>query len=254
MELIIAANWKMHKTVADAIEFCRALKNEKLREAGVEILICPPFTALAGTAEQLQGTKIKLGAQNMHWAGQGAYTGEISAGMLLETGVEYVILGHSERRHIMGEDDRMIGMKVKAAIEQGLKPILCVGETDEERRQGATETVLKKQLHGALEHFAPEAAVNLVIAYEPVWAIGSGKAATTEDAEGAAAYILSLLADQFGAAAEQVRVQYGGSVKAENIGSFVSLPSVSGALIGGASLEAASFAALIEAARKAVNS
>lgn len=253
MKLIIAANWKMNKTAAETAAFCREIRRDVELFESVDVLICPPFTALPTAAEALEGSAIKLGAQNMHWESEGAYTGEISAGMLVDIGVEYVILGHSERRHLMGEKDDQVGLKVKAALKNKLKPILCVGETEEERINSATEAVLEKQLGGALTGLASEQAGELIIAYEPVWAIGTGKAATADDAENACAFIIKYIREKFGSdPALRLRVQYGGSVKAENIGSFVVLPSISGALVGGASLEAGSFSALVQAARKAV--
>jgi triosephosphate isomerase (TIM) len=251
MKLIIAANWKMHKTAAEACEFCRAFKQAESRFQGVEVVICPPFTALPAVAAELKGSPVKLGAQNMHWEPQGAYTGEIAASMLLEHGVEYVIIGHSERRQLMGETDSDVRKKLKAALESGLKPILCVGETEKEREKGSTEAVLKKQLSGALEGLSPADAQNLVIAYEPVWAIGTGRAASADDAREAAVLIQGWVREALGEkAAAGLRIQYGGSVKAENIGSFVTLASIHGALVGGAGLEADSFSALVEAAGK----
>jgi triosephosphate isomerase (TIM) len=253
MELIIAGNWKMHKTVAETAAFCRTIIKDAEQFSGVEVLVCPPYTALAAAQDILKGSKIKLGAQNLHFAQQGAFTGEIAAQMLLELGVDYVIIGHSERRHLMGEDDALVRQKVKAALGNGLKPILCVGETEAEREDGLTEKVIEKQLAGALEALSAEETENLVVAYEPVWAIGTGKAASTDDAESAAALIRLYFKDKLGEkAAASLRVQYGGSVKAENIGSYVSLPSVQGTLVGGASLDAETFSALIQAARKAV--
>ena len=251
--MLMVANWKMNKSIAETRAFCQEFMPLVNNIRNIDMVICPPFTSLQVLKSELESSIVKLGAQNLFGEENGAYTGEISASMLTDVGCCYVIIGHSERRRIMGEDDGLINRKVKAALSAGLIPILCVGETLQQREKSIAEEVVENQIFSCLENISLKEG-ELVIAYEPVWAIGSGKAATTEDAEGAAAYILSLLADQFGAAAEQVRVQYGGSVKAENIGSFVSLPSVSGALIGGASLEAASFAALIEAARKAVNS
>jgi triosephosphate isomerase len=243
----------MHKNAAETAAFCREILKDEALFKDVDVLICPPFTALQTASEALKDSEIKLGAQNLHWEESGAYTGEISAAMLLDLGVQYVIIGHSERRHIFGEEDRQVNLKVKRALQSGLKPIVCIGETEDERASGATEVVLENQLSGGLEGLTPEEAAGLVIAYEPVWAIGTGKAATVDDAEKASAFILSLVSEKFGpAAADTVRIQYGGSVKAENIGSFVALPSVNGALVGGASLDAGSFSALIQAARKAV--
>ncbi len=253
MELIIAANWKMHKTVAETGDFCRFIRQSETLFTGVEVLICPPFTALATASAALKGSSIKLGAQNMHWERQGAFTGEIAAPMLLALGVEYVIIGHSERRHLMGEDDNQIRQKVKTALESGLKPILCVGETEKEREQGLTEAVIEKQLAGALEGLESGKISDLIVAYEPVWAIGTGKAASTADAESAAASICRYFLSNFGEKkVVGLRIQYGGSVKADNIGPYMVLPSVQGALVGGASLEANTFSALIQAARKAV--
>ncbi len=254
MELIIAANWKMHKTTVETIAFCQDIRQRDSQFKGVEVLLCPPFTALSAAASALKGSKIKLGAQNMHWEQKGAQTGEISARMLLELGVEYVIIGHSERRHLMGEDDSRIKLKVEAAFQNNLKPILCVGETENERERGITEKILAEQLSGALKDLEVDRPEDLVIAYEPVWAIGSGKAASADDAEQAAKHIKKCLAELLPAGgAEKVRVQYGGSVKAENIDPFVSSPAVHGALVGGASLEVDSFSSLVEAAGKAVS-
>jgi triosephosphate isomerase (TIM) len=249
MKLIIAANWKMHKTAAETAafchDFCRNLENYK----EIDILLCPPFTALAAAAEALSGTAVKLGAQNMYWESEGAFTGEISAPMLLEHRVEYVIIGHSERRHLMGEADSHVHKKMQAALNSGLRPILCVGETEEERERQATAAVLERQIKGALEDLSPDETENLVIAYEPVWAIGSGRAASAEDAEEAALLIREMVAKLLGErSAAGLRIQYGGSVKDSNIGSFVKKPSIDGALVGGASLQVESFRALISAA------
>ncbi len=191
----------------------------------------------------------------MHWEQKGAFTGEISAPMLLDLGVEYVIVGHSERRHFLGEDESWFQHKVKTALDSGLRPILCVGETETEREEGATEQILEKQLSGALDGLPPEdiGSGSLIIAYEPVWAIGTGKAASPEDAEKASAYIRQLIMTRYGdRAVENLCIQYGGSVKEENIGSFVEIDTIQGALVGGASLKADTFSALIQAARKAV--
>ncbi len=253
MELIIAANWKMHKTVAETVDFCRAILQNEALFKDVEVLICPPFTALPASSDLLRGSSIKLGAQNMHWEREGAFTGEISAPLLLDLGVEYVIIGHSERRQLFGEDDSRVQIKMKAALENGLKPILCVGETEAEREEDATEKVIKNQLFVALEGLSAEQADSLVVAYEPVWAIGTGKAALPRDAETASSYINEVIRNKFGKeAVNKIRIQYGGSVKEDNIGSFAVLSAIQGALVGGASLEADTFSALIQAARKAV--
>jgi triosephosphate isomerase (TIM) len=255
MELIIAANWKRHKTAAETAAFCHTIRQNETDFTGVEVLICPPFTALFAAAAALEGSLLKLGAQNVHFEQQGAFTGEIAAPMLLEYGVEYVIIGHSERRHLMGEDDGMVRRKIIAALASGLKPILCVGETEREREQGLTEKTIEKQLSGALEGLDPGNIADLVVAYEPVWAIGTGKAASPDDAESAALLIRNFVLDNLGEnAAAGLRIQYGGSVKAENIGAFVALPSIHGALVGGASLDADTFSALVQAARKAERS
>lgn len=253
MSLIIAANWKMHKTAAEAVVFCRDLKQAEDSFSDLEVVVCPPFTAIPAVSAELQDSSLKIGAQNMHYEHNGAYTGEIAASMLIEHDLEYVIIGHSERRQLFGEVDSMIKLKIKAALDKGLKPILCIGETEEERNRGLTEAVIEAQLEGALAGLSPGQTEGLVVAYEPVWAIGSGKAASGSDAEDAGKHIYLYLKKMLGEkVADSLRVQYGGSVKAENIADFVSLPSVHGALVGGASLESASFLALLKAARKAV--
>lgn len=252
MELIIAANWKMHKTAAETTAFCSGLR-EKEKELGkAEILICPPFTALAAAAAALKGSGIKLGAQNMFWEPKGAFTGEIAPAMLKEFGVSYVILGHSERRHILGEDDAAIRRKVEAALAHGLTPLLCIGETEAQRNGGETETVLERQLKTALEGLDSRSLGGLVVAYEPVWAIGTGQAASAADAAAAADLARQVVTGIHGGEiAASLRVQYGGSVSAANIAGFTGLASVNGALVGGASLEVDSFVALIAAAGEA---
>lgn len=252
MDLMIAANWKMHKTIAETEAFLIEFKKFAGRFSGVEVLICPPYTALAAAHKLLDGSGIKLGAQNMFFADHGAYTGEISPVMLKDLGVEYVIIGHSERRRLFGEDEMLIRQKVEAALLYRLKPILCVGETESERERGFTDAVLKKQLYSALEGLRGKLSSDLVIAYEPVWAIGTGRAALPADAESAASLVCQVVQECLGTQVLQgLRVQYGGSVKADNIGEFTTLPSIHGALVGGASLEAAAFAGLIMAAREA---
>lgn len=249
--LIIAANWKMHKTGAEAADFCRQIRQKEARLQGVEVLICPPFTALPAARTALEGSPIRLGAQNMFWEEKGAFTGEISAPMLLELGVSYVIIGHSERRQIFGETDDLVRHKLEAALRHGLKPILCVGETGEERGRGAVAEVMERQLRAAFEGLSG-LDEDLIVAYEPVWAIGTGQAASPGDADEAAGLIREAAARWIGAAAaERLRVQYGGSVNPGNIGDFVSLPSIDGALVGGASLEVDTYVSLIENARAA---
>ncbi len=255
MKMIIAANWKMHKTTVDTAEFCRAILQDEEKFTGVEVLICPPYTSLPAAANILSGSSLKLGAQDLHWEQEGAFTGEIAGPMLTDLGAEYVIVGHSERRHIIGEENSRIRAKVKAALECGLKPILCVGETEAQRETGSTNKVIKEQLLDALEGIPAGDMAKLVVAYEPVWAIGTGKAAQPGDADAACSFIRQVLEkDAAAGSAEKVRIQYGGSVKEGNIGTFVDLASIQGALVGGASLEAESFSALIQAARKAVGS
>ncbi|WP_019121147.1 triose-phosphate isomerase [Brevibacillus massiliensis] len=245
---ILAGNWKMYKSVAEAAEFARQLPAEDPAN-GVEKVICAPFTALAALSERLKGSPYQLGAQNMHFAQQGAYTGEISPLMLKELGVAYVILGHSERRQYFQETDELVNKKVKAALAHGLKPIICVGESLEEREGGKTEEVVRSQTTAALAGVSAEQAAELVIAYEPIWAIGTGKSSTAEDANQTIACIRQVVAAVLGQqAAEQVRIQYGGSVKPENIASFMQQSDIDGALVGGASLAADSYLALAQGA------
>ncbi|HOJ85240.1 MAG TPA: triose-phosphate isomerase [Bacillota bacterium] len=252
MKPLIAANWKMHKTASEAAAFCRELKQREKDLRGVEILICPPFTALAAAAAALDGSGIKLGAQNMFWEEQGAYTGEISPAMLKEFGVSHVIIGHSERRHILGEDDAAVRRKLETALNHGFTPLLCIGEREEERNRGETSDVLERQLRAALEGLNPGVLKDLVVAYEPVWAIGTGRAASPTDADSAAGLVRQVVEKLLaGESASAPRIQYGGSVNASNIGSFTALSSISGALVGGASLEVDSFTALILAAKEA---
>jgi triosephosphate isomerase (TIM) len=253
MTLTIAANWKMHKTAAETVAFCQDIRSEENKFSGVDVLICPPFTALSAAAEALRASSFRLGAQNLHWEEKGAFTGEIAAAMLTEFGVSAVIIGHSERRHLMGEKNEHINLKIRAAIKSGLQPILCVGETEDQKAQGATKEIIEEQLLSALEGLTADQVSGLVVAYEPVWAIGTGKAASPDDAEEAASLILRLVYEHFALGKDTGPIiQYGGSVKADNIGTYMTLTSVSGALVGGASLEAKSFSALIDAARKAV--
>ncbi len=246
---IIAANWKMNNTVAETVSFMESFRLEIEDVTGVEIVIAPPFTALAKLSELLGGSqKIRLGAQNFYYEKSGAYTGEISATMLRELFVKYVIIGHSERRAIFGETDEFINKKVIAAHAAELKPILCVGETLAEREAGKEKEVLETQLRGGLAGVTPDQLLDTVIAYEPVWAIGTGKTATSAQAQDAHAHtraVLAELSDQ--ATADKVRIQYGGSVKPSNARELLHQPDIDGALVGGASLEARSFAEIIKA-------
>jgi triosephosphate isomerase (TIM) len=244
---MIAGNWKMNKTVAEAEEFIQVLLPRVSTADGVEVVVCPPFTALEAMVDSARGSRVEVYAQNMHQADSGAFTGEVSAPMLVELGVQGVILGHSERRGLFGETDRALQMKVPAALAAGLKPILCVGETEEEREAGDTERKLRHQVQEGLARVETERLGELVIAYEPIWAIGSGRVATPEQAQEAIAFVRALVADRSREQAERTRVLYGGSVKGENAGELCSLPDVDGALVGGASLDAESFAAIVNA-------
>jgi triosephosphate isomerase len=239
----------MYKTVTEAVEFVRGLKEALAGVRGVEVAVCPPFTALYAVARELEGSNIVLGAQNMHRAEEGAYTGEISPVMLKEIGCRYVILGHSERRQYFGESDEDVNAKVKAALKHGLVPIVCVGERLEEREAGHTERVVGAQVRRSLAGLSGTELAGLVVAYEPVWAIGTGRTASPEDAQQVNAFIRCLLAGMGGQeAARQVRIQYGGSVKPENAVELLGQPDIDGALVGGASLKVDSFAAIVRAA------
>jgi len=246
---LIAGNWKMHKTVGEAEDFIQAFLPRVSTVEGVDVAICPPFTALGAMVDSTRGSRVQVFAQTMHYADHGAYTGEVSPGMLSELDVHGVILGHSERRALFGENDKALALKVPAALEVGLTPILCVGETDEEREKGDTERKLRHQIQEDLAKVEPGQLERVVIAYEPIWAIGTGKVATPEQAQEAAAFIRALVADRLPDQAEAVRVLYGGSMKPENAAELLVLPDVDGALVGGASLDPESFAAIISAAR-----
>jgi triosephosphate isomerase len=246
---LIAGNWKMHKTVAEAEAFIQALLPEVSTADGIEVAVCPPFLALEAMVESARGSRVQVYAQNSHYAEEGAYTGEVSPRMLVEIGVQGVILGHSERRESFGESDRALQMKVPAALDAGLLPILCVGETEHEREAGETERKLRHQVQEDLMRVETERLGEVVIAYEPIWAIGTGRVATPEQAQEAIAFVRALVADRSGEQAERTRVLYGGSVKPDNAGELLLLPDVDGALVGGASLDPASFAAIVGAAR-----
>jgi len=246
-KLIIAGNWKMNKTVAEALALVDDLKRELALVKEVDIVVCPPYTALESVSKATLDSNLKLGAQNMSENNYGAFTGEICAGMLKEFSVRYVILGHSERRQYQKEPDTLIAKKAVAAHAASLKPIVCVGETLAEREGNQTEKVLETQVHGSLAGLTKEQAVETVIAYEPVWAIGTGKTATTQQAQDAHAFIRGLLVKMYDeATARKVRIQYGGSVKPANARELMSQPDVDGALVGGASLEARSFADIVK--------
>src|SRR5438552_3864460 len=246
-KLIIAGNWKMNKTVAEALDLVNGLKRELVNIKEVDIVICPPFTALSEVSRAILNTNIRLGAQNMSEHNFGAYTGEIAAGMLKEFSVRYVILGHSERRQYQKESDELISKKAAAVHAAALKPIVCVGETLAEREAGQTEKVLEKQARGSLAGLSKEQMSETILAYEPVWAIGTGKTATTAQAQEAHAFIRRLLGKMFDeTVARRARIQYGGSVKPSNARELLSQPDVDGALVGGASLEARGFADIIK--------
>jgi triosephosphate isomerase len=246
-KLIIAGNWKMNKTVAEALDLVNGLKRELANVKEIDIVICPPFTALCEVYRAILNTNIRLGAQNMSEHNFGAYTGEIAAGMLKEFSVRYVILGHSERREYQKESDELIAKKTLAAHTASLKPIVCVGETLAERESGRTELVVGTQLRGSLAGLSAEQAEETIIAYEPVWAIGTGKTATAQQAQDAHAFIRRQLAAMFNeTVARRARIQYGGSVKPSNARELMSRQDVDGALVGGASLEDRSFSDIIK--------
>jgi triosephosphate isomerase len=246
---LVAGNWKMHKTEAQAEDYIQALLPRVSSVSGVDIAICVPFTDLRAMVDSARGSRVEVYAQNMHHEPEGAFTGEISAPMLSELDVAGVVLGHSERRELFGETDRALASKVPAALAAGLTPILCVGETETEREAGDTERKLRHQIGENLAGIPEQQLAEVVIAYEPIWAIGTGLVATPEQAQDAIAFVRALVAGRAPEVAEQVRVLYGGSVKAENAAELLALPDVDGALVGGASLQAESFAAIVEAAK-----
>ncbi len=245
---LIAGNWKMHKTVAEAEALIQGLLPRVSTADGLEVAICPPFTALAAMVDSTRGSRVQVYAQNMHYAAEGAFTGEVAPPMLVEAGVHGVVLGHSERRQQFGETDRALAQKLPAALEAGLVPILCVGETEEERERGDTERKLRHQVQEGLAKVDPERLGEVVIAYEPIWAIGTGQVATAELAQEAIAFVRALVGDRSSEQAQRTRVLYGGSVKTENAAELLALPDIDGALVGGGSLDAESFAAIVAAA------
>ncbi|RJQ67534.1 MAG: triose-phosphate isomerase [Desulfobacteraceae bacterium] len=243
---LIAGNWKMHMTGAEAAQAAKRLKELVAGVAGVEVMIAPPFTALYQTAAELSGSAIALGAQNMHWESKGAFTGEIAPAMLKAAGCRYVIIGHSERRQLFGETDQNINKKIRAAIAAGLQPVFCIGETESERESGQTFSVLDKQTRKGLEGFVLQDLKSLVVAYEPVWAIGTGKTATKEQAQEVHAHVRRQLAERVDPDfARHLRILYGGSVKPSNIRELMAMPDVDGALVGGASLDPQTFSQLV---------
>jgi triosephosphate isomerase (TIM) len=246
-KLIIAGNWKMNKTVAEALDLVNDLKRELANVKEVDIVVCPPYTALGEVSKAILDSNIRLGAQNMSEHNFGAFTGEIAAGMLKEFSVRYVILGHSERRQYQAEPDALIAQKALAAHAASLRPIICVGETLEQREANAMEKVIGTQLRGSLAGLSAEQMVETIIAYEPVWAIGTGRTATADQAQEVHAFIRKELNSAFGdAVARRVRIQYGGSVKPSNARELMHQPDVDGALVGGAALEVRSFSEIIK--------
>jgi triosephosphate isomerase (TIM) len=245
---LIAGNWKMYKTVAEAEAFIAALLPRVSTADGVDVAVCPPYLALQAMVDSARGSRVQIYAQNMHHADEGAFTGEVSAPMLTEVGVQGVILGHSERREMFGETDRALQLKVPRALAAGLVPILCVGETEEEREAGDTERKLRHQVQEDLARVDTDRLGDVVIAYEPIWAIGSGRVATPEQAQEAIGFIRALVADRSREQAERTRVLYGGSVKVENCGELLALQDGDGALVGGASLDGAAFVGIVQAA------
>ncbi|HEY3854443.1 MAG TPA: triose-phosphate isomerase [Verrucomicrobiae bacterium] len=246
-KLIIAGNWKMNKTVAEALALVKGLRLELANMKEVDVVICPPFTALGEVSKAILDSSIRLGAQNMSENKDGAFTGEIAAGMLKEFSVRYVILGHSERRQYQKESDELISKKARAAHAASLKPIVCIGETLAEREGNQMEKVLDTQVHGSLAGLTAEQMEETIVAYEPVWAIGTGKTATTAQAQEAHAFIRKLLVSMFNeTVARRVRIQYGGSVKPSNARELMEQPDVDGALVGGASLDTRSFSDIIK--------
>jgi triosephosphate isomerase (TIM) len=245
---LIAGNWKMHETVEEAERLVAALLPRVSSAEHVDVGICPPFTALAAMVDSTRGSRVAVYAQNMHQADSGAFTGEVSPPMLTELDVAGVVLGHSERRELFGETDRALAQKVPAALEHGLQVILCVGETEAERENGDTERKLRHQVQEALARVDPERLGELVIAYEPIWAIGTGQVATPEQAQDAIAFVRALVGDRAPEQAQRTRILYGGSVKPDNAAELLALPDVDGALVGGASLDADAFGAIVDAA------
>lgn len=246
---VIAGNWKMNKNLAEAKELVNgikvALEGKTLNAA---VIVCPPYVDIAAVVELAAGSVVKVGAQNMYFEENGAYTGEISADMLKSVGAEYVILGHSERRTIFGESDETINKKMKKALEAGLKPIFCIGETLEERESGTMKSVIAKQVKGGLAGIPERDLAEIIVAYEPVWAIGTGKTASPDQAQEVHAYIRGMLKDMYSeSAAEAMTIQYGGSVKPDNAKELMGMKDIDGALVGGACLKADSFAGIITA-------
>jgi triosephosphate isomerase (TIM) len=245
---LVAGNWKMHKTEREAEDYIQALLPRVSAVDGVDVAICVPFTDLRAMVDSARGSRVEVYAQNMHHEPEGAFTGEVSSSMLEDVGVQGVVLGHSERRQLFGETDRALALKVPAALAAGLTPILCVGESEAERENEDTDRKLRQQIKDDLVNVPSERLTDVVIAYEPIWAIGTGKVATPEQAQEAIAFIRALVGDRDAQAAQSVRILYGGSVKPDNAAELLALADVDGALVGGASLQADSFAQIVGAA------
>jgi len=243
---VIAANWKLHKNRAETEDFLNDFREKVKYVSGVEIVLGPTFTSLEPAIRGTEGTEIKISAQNVYYEQEGAFTGEIAPGMLQELGCDYVIVGHSERRHIFGETDRMINKKVHSVFDNDMTPILCIGETEEERKGGQTQSVLKRQLESALDGLEPSQVGEMIVAYEPVWAIGTGESASPDDAQSGCKFSRDLVKEIFDrSTGEKVRLQYGGSIKPHNAKELMSMPDIDGGLIGGASLKPDSFSEII---------
>ncbi|MCJ8502169.1 triose-phosphate isomerase [Desulfatitalea alkaliphila] len=243
---LIAGNWKMHKTGEEAVQTVQQLKSLVADVQDVEVMVAPPFTALAPVAQALAGSTIALGGQNMHWESKGAFTGEIAPGMLVAAGCRYVIIGHSERRQFFGETDTTVNQKIRAALTADLQPVFCIGESEAQREAGQTFSVLDKQVQNGLEGLFSQDLQSLVVAYEPVWAIGTGKTATKEQAQEVHAHVRQLIADTVDKhLAETMRILYGGSVNPGNVKALMAMPDVDGALVGGASLDPETFSQLV---------
>jgi triosephosphate isomerase len=245
---LVVGNWKLHNTIAESLALATELKNQLFNVRKVEVAVAPVFTALHAVAKRLEGTAVKLAAQDCFWKEKGAFTGEVSPALLKDVGCELVIVGHSERRQLFGELDASVGLKARAVLAAGMSPIVCIGETEKERDAGETFGRLTAQLDGALADIDRAEAARVVIAYEPVWAIGTGRTATVGQADEAHRFIRERLRDRWGDAAENVRIQYGGSVKPDNAEQLMDCLDVDGALVGGASLQAESFVAIVRGA------
>jgi len=242
---IVAGNWKMHNTIGESVALASAIKEGSAGLLNGEVIVAPPFTALQSVGESIKGSAVALAAQNMHYEDKGAFTGEVSPLMLKDAGCTYVIIGHSERRKYFSESDEQVNLKVKKALKTGLKPMLCVGETDGERNKGVTQSVVNRQVRKALTDIGVDQINHLVIAYEPVWAIGTGKVATPAEAEDVHDFIRRLLVEIYGCAAADVRILYGGSVTKDSIGELIAMEDIDGALVGGASLKPDDFLGII---------